>query len=272
MDILPSVTQDVPEDKIDKFLLFSKDLKEAKEELAKALQTDSFKIIPLQGEKTVATHQIIYPYEKMYYLRGKLFQTVEFLFDDYDYYSLVCRVETKQLEIIPKDTRIAQIITNAYDGAQKILLFKTPKARIDFYLENMNVKKIRDSYFPISFYHLENFGICFESSPMRQTLEYVDTYTFSFRSFKVLSALRIYELMKYLLKENDILLAGINGTTFYFPSKEIYERALSKRECFLQLGYEMKAPNGENSGFGNSRVIVAQNEKDFKDLSKENKE
>lgn len=56
--------------------------------------------------------------------------------------------------------------------------------------------------------------------------------------------------MKHFLG-GDVLLAGIESA-FYFGSKEIYEKVLSKRDLFYELGYEMKAPEG------------AKNEKDFK--------
>lgn len=88
MNSLPTLNQQRPDKKIDKFLLL-KDFKleDVKKELEDVLE-DKCEITELKEKGTVATYQVVYPYHKMYNLRGRIFKRVEFIFNDYDFYSL----------------------------------------------------------------------------------------------------------------------------------------------------------------------------------------
>ena len=245
MNTLPSVDQKIPETKVDRFLLLSGCSKEEAEKELKGILKEKVTISEVKQEGTVATHQVEYSYEKMYDLRGRSFETVEFLFNDFDFYSLDPNVNSNVIQELGKDKRIAQILQ------ERIFLFKTPKGRIDFYLQNEEA--FRHSRFPIPYYHRENFGISFCLSS-RETFSKDGRY-------KNVTALRIYQLITQMLQVKDVLLAGIEGSCFYFGTKETYEKVLSKRESFKELGYGMWPPREGT-----------ENEKDFKDSSKESKD
>jgi len=136
----PSLDQEVPKKRKDKFLLLTT-LEEAKEELEKILKTKLFNITKYEQKNSVATHEIEYPYENMYNLRGVLFQAVEFTFEDYDYYSLFSKSDywstTINAETILKDERVAKMID--YDSHSRIILFKTSKDRTLFCFDMMKL-------------------------------------------------------------------------------------------------------------------------------------